>query len=723
MRPYHRGIMKDIFGENLPLNLLDEEDNKLLLDNIRTVYNKFQDKLSQLSILRELGNILFYINDFKRICQTIMDITINNTVARNCSIMLLDFDTNKLFLVAATNPHGESYVIDTWKMFSKEDVHYTFSYGEGAAGESLQKKEPILIDDVSQSAIFNKSKKTKVKIGTLLSLPLIIEDSACGVFTLSHPQPHMFKPNDVNLFTIVANIVALAINSALSFETLKNSEEKYRALTEYSNDGITIIQGGRHMYANPSYKSMTGYSFKELKDIPFDRILCPLEHTNGYVPKMNPLDSNIPGTFEGSLVGKTGKKFAVEISHASFIYMGRHAKIISMRDLRERKELEIKLQQAQKMEALGVIAGGVAHDLNNILSGITSYPELLLMDMKDDNSLKKPLLTIKKSGEKAIATVQDLLTLARRGAAAMEVVDINQLVDEYIESPEHKKIKSHHPKVWVSKNFENGSLNIMGSPYHLTKTLLNLVLNAAEAMPEGGNLSISTETRHLDRPIQGYELIEEGDYVILTVSDTGEGIPPDSLGRVFEPFYTKKKFGRSGTGLGLPVVWGTVKDHGGFVDVNSVEGEGTTFTLYYPVTRQESQHDKTFLSIDAYRGKGENILVVDDIMEQREIASMILTKLGYQVTAVSSGEEAIEYMKDHGADLMILDMIMDPGIDGLETYKKVLKIHPKQKAIITSGFSETKRVREAQELGVTAYIRKPYFLEKIGLAVRKALDE
>ncbi len=715
--------MKDNFGENISLKLLNEEDNTLLLDNIRTVYNKFQDKLTQLSILRELGNVLFYVNDFKRICQSVMDITINNTVARNCSIMLLDFDTNKLFLVAATSPHGKSFVIDTRKMFSKEDVQYTFSYGEGVAGESIQKKQPILIEDVSRSEIFDKSKQTNVEIGTLLSVPLIIEDSACGVFTLSHPQPHMFKPNDMNLFMIVANTVALAINSALSFETLKYSEEKYRALTEYSNDGITIIQGGRHMYANPSYKCMTGYSFKELKDIPFDRILSPLEHTNGYAHRMNPLDSNIPGTFEGSLVSKAGKKFSVEISHASFIYMGRHSKIISVRDLRERKELEFKLHQAQKMEALGVIAGGVAHDLNNILSGITSYPDLLLMDMADDNSLKKPLLTIKKSGEKAIATVQDLLTLARRGAAAMEVIDVNQLIDDYIESPEHKKIKAHHPKVRVLKKLEAGSLNILGSPYHLTKTLLNLVLNAAEAMPAGGDLHITTEARHLDKPLQGYELIEEGDYVSITVSDTGEGIPPDSLDRVFEPFYTKKKFGRSGTGLGLPVVWGTVKDHRGFVDVTSVEGRGTTFTLYYPVTRQESPHDKSFLTIDAYKGKGEKILVVDDVMEQREIATMILAKLGYQVTAVSSGEEAIEYLKDYSADLIILDMIMDPGIDGLETYKQVLKIHPKQKAVITSGFSETKRVREAQGLGVTAYIRKPYFLEKIGLAVRKALDD
>lgn len=714
--------MKEKSEESLLIDLLEGNDNQLLLDNIRTVYNKFQDKLTQLSLLRELGNILLYVNDFKKICQTIMDITINNSVARNCSIMLFDFDVNKLFLAAATNPSGKSYVVNTEKIFSKEDLRYTFSYGEGIAGEVLQKKEPILIDDVHNSPIFDNTKQTRVEIGTLLSVPLIIEDTACGVLTLSHPQTNMFNPNDVNLFMIVANVVALALNSALSYEMLKNSEEKYRALTEYSNDGITIIQGGKHMYSNQAYKSMTCYTFKELRNIRFDQILFPVESSNGVMSKMNPLDSNIPGTFEGTLITKDKKKIAVEISHASFMYMGQYTMIISIRDIRERKELELKLQQAHKMEALGIIAGGVAHDLNNILSGITSYPDLLLMDIPQDSPLRKPLLTIKKSGEKATATVQDLLTLARRGVVEMEVVNINQLVEEYIESPEHKKIKANHPQIRIIKKLETGGLNILGSPYHLSKTTLNLVLNAAEAMPDSGDLIISTEIRHMDRPTQGFELIEEGDYVVLTVSDTGEGILPESMSKLFEPFYTKKKFGRSGSGLGLSIVWGTVKDHGGFIDVNSIKGKGSTFSLYFPLTRQKLNQDKRSLSLDSYQGKGEKILVVDDVLEQREIASMILTKLGYQVAAVSSGEEAVEYLKDHKVDLLILDMIMDPGMDGLDTYKKIIKINPDQKAIITSGFSENERVRKAESLGVCRYIKKPYTIENLGIAIKESLS-
>jgi len=180
--------------------------------------------------------------------------------------------------------------------------------------------------------------------------------------------------------------------------------------------------------------------------------------------------------------------------------------------------------------------------------------------------------------------------------------------------------------------------------------------------------------------------------------------------------------GRSGTGLGMAVVWGTVKDHKGYIDVQSTEGKGTTFALYFPVSREELAKDKSPVSIEDYMGKGESVLVVDDVEEQREIASRILKKLGYSVTSVSSGEEAVDYLKNNSADLLVLDMIMDPGIDGLETYKRILELHPGQKAIIVSGFSETERVKEAQRLGAGAYVKKPFLLEKIGIAVRDELD-
>jgi CheY-like chemotaxis protein len=180
--------------------------------------------------------------------------------------------------------------------------------------------------------------------------------------------------------------------------------------------------------------------------------------------------------------------------------------------------------------------------------------------------------------------------------------------------------------------------------------------------------------------------------------------------------------GRSGTGLGLAVVWGTVKDHDGYINVQSEEGKGSTFTLYFPATRQDISVEALAVSASAYMGRGESILIVDDVKGQRDLAAEILQNLNYNVASVSSGEEAVMYLKEHHVDLMVLDMIMDPGMDGLDTYRSVLEIHPKQKAIIVSGFSETDRVSTAQKLGAGAYMRKPYIIEKLGLSVRKELD-
>jgi PAS domain S-box-containing protein len=390
----------------------------------------------------------------------------------------------------------------------------------------------------------------------------------------------------------------------------------------------------------------------------------------------------------------------------------------------QRKDLEQKLANAKKMEALGTLAGGVAHDLNNVLGAIVGYPDLLLLNIPEDSSFKKPLLTMKKSGEKAAAIVQDLLTLARRGVNTRDVVNLNSVISDFLKNSEYEKLREYHHSVEFEIALETDLLNIIGSPVHLYKTVLNLLSNAAEAMPEGGKIIVRTENMCLDKTINGYESIREGDYVVLTVSDNGTGISRESLEKIFEPFYTKKVMGRSGTGLGMAVVWGTIKDHNGYIDVQSVEGKGTTFTLYFPITRKELAKDGHHLPIEDYMGKGESILVVDDVKDQREIAAQILNSLGYSVTTVSSGEEAVEYMQTNGVDLLMLDMIMDPGIDGLETFKRIIESHPKQKAIIVSGFSETDRVQEARRLGAGEYVKKPYILERIGIALRTAfLDQ
>lgn len=392
-----------------------------------------------------------------------------------------------------------------------------------------------------------------------------------------------------------------------------------------------------------------------------------------------------------------------------------------LREIEERQEVQAKLAHAQKMEAIGTLAGGVAHDLNNILSGIVSYPDLILLDMPVDSPLRRPVETIRSSGKKAAAIVQDLLTLARRGVKIQESIDLRKLISEYLDSPEFDELLRNHPRVQVDFPSYESPFMMAGSPIHISKTLMNLVANAAEAMPDGGVIGITLEEIYLDTQPVDFRQWQEGMHIRLTVSDCGIGIPEKYITRIFEPFYSRKVMGRSGTGLGMAVVWGTVEDHKGYITVASQEGKGTTFQIFFPKALAEEVPIAPTRAEETFQGYGQTMLVVDDSEDQRQIATDILNHLGYIASSVESGEAAVQYLKHHSIDLVLLDMLMAPGIDGLETYKQILAFRPQQKAIIASGYSQTEPIREAQGLGISEYILKPYTVQRIGQAVQRAL--
>ena len=517
-----------------------------------------------------------------------------------------------------------------------------------------------------------------------------------------------------------------------SKDSLKESEARFRLIFEKAAVGIVIVstEDRKYIRVNPAFQAMSGFTAEELLSMrPED-----LTHEKDWSVEKELLSDLCAGKrsqyhLEKRYKRKEGGHFwgSATVALVTAAADNPGYTMTFVQDITERKkakkalkESEEKLARFKKMESLGLLAGGVAHDLNNVLAGVVSYPDLILTELPRDSKIRKPIEAIRKSGVRAAAIVEDLLTVARGVAITKGPLNLNHVVNDYLNSPEFELLTKHHPSVSIKTSLDAKLLNTVGSPDHIRKAVMNLVANASEAVGKSGTVVLSTVNRTLDRPLRGFSDIGPGAYVVLTVSDDGPGISSHDLSRIFEPFYTKKIMGRSGTGLGLAVVWNVVQDHSGCINVTT-GGSGSTFELYFPVTTDEISDRKLSESVRDHKGNGETILVVDDVESQREISCSMLETLGYQTKSVSSGEEAIEYLADHSVDLVLLDMIMDPGINGRQTYERIAEIHPRQKAIIVSGYAETDDVRRAQSSGAGQFLGKPLTLAKLAVAVKKEL--
>ncbi len=502
---------------------------------------------------------------------------------------------------------------------------------------------------------------------------------------------------------------------------LHNSEKRFRQLSRATWEGIIIYDAGNLLQANSQLCKMFGYEEKELLgrqifDVLLDRDSIRTIHLQS--------GSDTIGPFEAIGIRKDESRFPVEIRVKRISYSGRGAQVAAIRDVTTSKlavekqlALQQKLSDAKRMEFLGLMAGSVAHDLNNIMAGIITYPELLLMDLPEDFKYREEIGMISEAGKRAAAVVSDLLTVARGATCKKEVHNLNSLVSGYSNSVECRELCTRYPGLEITSDMDSQLLNTSCSAVHITKSIMNLVNNAAEAIGKNGNILIITRNRVVVSPIDGYERIEPGEYVTLQVRDNGHGIPEKDRPHVFDPFYSKKILGRSGTGLGLAVVWNTAHDHDGYIDLESNK-HGTTFTLYFPVTHKKPADAVPVPSMESSRGCGEQILVVDDQANQREIARLLLSRLGYCVHTVCSGEEAVKFVKEKAVDLVMIDMIMDPGINGCETYQQILQHKPGQKAIIASGYSNSTEIERARKLGITHFIKKPYSIHDLGQTLR-----
>lgn len=519
------------------------------------------------------------------------------------------------------------------------------------------------------------------------------------------------------------------MNNARNFrEKLERNEERLRTLINSTPDCILFKDGeGRWIesnLANLELFHLTETDYRDKKDCELAQFTHPMfrevflgcEETdeeaweNGETSRCVEVVPKSDGTKNVYDVIKV-PLFEDDGSRKGLIIFGR--------DITEQTQLRDKLVKAEKMEAIGLMAGGVAHDLNNILSGIVCYPELIMMDLPEENKHREMLKAIQNSGRRAAEVVADLLTVARGVAAPRVIENLNSIIRNYLESPECTKLLSLHWKVTFQTELNGDLANFSCSSVHIRKCLMNLVTNAVEAIAGNGVVTVSTANRSISEQDVLAKDLAPGQYVILCVTDTGPGISQMDLAHIFEPFYSKKVMGKSGTGLGLAVVWNTVRDHGGMVFVRA-EDKGTVFEVYFPASLEPTDRAPE-TDLKAVEGQGDMILVVDDEAQQRDIAKRMLESLNYTVQTAASGEEAMEWLVENRADLVILDMIMHHGMNGCETYEKIIVTHPGQKAVIVSGYAIEKTICKAKKLGVGELIKKPYSLFQLGDVVRRAL--
>ncbi len=506
---------------------------------------------------------------------------------------------------------------------------------------------------------------------------------------------------------------------------LAASEKRFKVLAEASSEGIVIHENGRLLEANSQFFTMFGYTEQELgQGIFLERIL---PSTSLPIVRRH-IESSSCGSCEITARRKDGSEFPIETNSRSIDYLGRPASVCAIRDLSDRVKaeeekptLQRKLAKANKLNALGQMAGSVAHDLNNILSGVVSYPELLLLQMHESDRYYPEIKKIQEAGKRAAAVVADLVMLARGGSSSPTVENINDIILSHLSSIEHSERLASYPNVVIQTSLQRNLDNTYCSHQHIHKILLNLIGNALEAVQKNGLIRITTQNCRIARPeSEEYPATGPEDYVKIIVADNGPGIPQKDVEHIFDPFYTTKKMGKSGTGLGLSIVWNTVQDHNGWLEVTDNE-PGAKFAIYLPVTRDKALWVQPVEGESPLRGRGETILLIDDLSEQNETMGKLLASLGYSTYSASSGEEGIAFLQSRSVDLVLIDMVMGDGLNGRETYEKILQIRPGQKAIIISGYSRNDEARKAKVLGISHFLEKPVTMSKLRLAIEQAL--
>jgi two-component system cell cycle sensor histidine kinase/response regulator CckA len=505
-------------------------------------------------------------------------------------------------------------------------------------------------------------------------------------------------------------------------EELRKSEERYRDLVENAHDIIyTHDLEGNYTSINKASERITGYTREESLRMNLAQTVAP-----EYLEKARQmLAKKIAGeeltAYELEIIAKDGHRAAVEVNTRIIIEEGVPVGVQGIaRDVTERKQLEEQLRQAQKMEAIGQLAGGVAHDFNNLLTVITGYSDLATRKLQREDPLRRNIEEIKKAGDRAASLTRQLLAFSRKQVLQPKVLDLNAVISE-LEKMLRRLIGED---VELRTALESGLGSIKADPGQIEQVIMNLAVNARDAMPAGGKLLIETENVSLSEEYAGQHIaVTPGSYVMLAVSDTGTGMDEKTKARIFEPFFTTKELGK-GTGLGLSTVYGIVKQSGGSLWVYSEVGRGTTFKVYLPRVDENAQEYRQATDTGEVLQGTETILLAEDEEIVRTLAREILESYGYQVLEAANGGAALLICERHtGAiDLLITDVIM-PEMSGRELSERLSQLRPAMKVLYMSGYTDDAIIHQGVLDTGANFIQKPFSPDALAQKVREVLDK
>jgi PAS domain S-box-containing protein len=555
-------------------------------------------------------------------------------------------------------------------------------------------------------------------IGSWASVPIMMKDQISGLIILASNNRDVFTNKQIDLIMAFANQIGVALENATLFERVRKSEERYIDLFEHSPDMSHIVnQAGIIISCNQTEATRLGYSKNEIIGHSFLKFYPPEYHSEAQRVLHDILEKNYEiKDLEEKMVTKKGALIDVSVN-ASIIRdeIGQPLVRAVARDITEKKSLEARVIHAQRIDSIGNLAGGVAHDFNNILTSILGSTAIMKRKMKRENQWYRFTDIIETAARRGASLTRQLLTFARKGNVQFRPVVVNDVIEETLRLFE----RSIDQTISIRKDLTGEVCIINGNDGQLQQSLLNLLINARDAMPNGGAITVKSLKTHVEKNATSPE-IREGEYVVISIADTGVGMDDNIQQHIFDPFFTTKDPGK-GTGLGLSVVYGVINAHNGFITVQSEPNRGARFTMHFPIMPLVDNLRPQIRLSKLKRGT-EKVLVVDDEKDVARVIGGMLESLGYQIVIVDGGRKAISlFKKKKRFDVVVLDLNM-PKMSGKVTFARLRKIEPDARVIISTGYSD-KDMDISQWHGVVnAFLEKPYQIEELSETIRNVLD-